>query len=196
MLDVTLVLKPDGTYTVKEPEPVTPPTWVLPVGYEPDYPPERWYCATLHGPSTNYQSGFHTGLDVNLGGPFGDSERLLGLAVRACTEGVVSWVGMFSGTGTVVLKVEHEGKPLWVRYAHVTPVVRTGEVVTPGQKLGGFADWAPSYNPQAGDHLHNDMAVFPITNHWCTPPLANWLDPVQVYKAHIDPALVDEMVKL
>jgi murein DD-endopeptidase MepM/ murein hydrolase activator NlpD len=175
--------------------PAPSPTWVLPVGMEPDYPPAAWYMALGHGPSHLYPSGFHTGCDFNLNRyEHGDVERRLGLSVRACADGIVHWVGVWSGNGCVVIQVEHAGAPLWVRYGHVTPVVLPGEVVHAGQKLGGFDNWSPTA-PNRGDHLHNDMRTHPLTNEWCTPPLSDWLNPLEVYKAHVDPDLVAAMVR-
>ena len=169
---------------------VAPDAWAFPVG-EQGYPPERWYCATYHGPNANYASGYHTGIDLNLDvAPWGDVERTLGMSVFALAPGVVEWVGQWSGTGTAVIRHEHDGAPLWVRYAHIVPAVKVWDVVKAGDKLGPFDNW------RTGDHLHLDMCVRRIKPlDWCTSPLSEWLDPVPVLKAHLDPARVDAMLE-
>lgn len=189
----TLTVTIDATPYVctRQPSAAEPGAWAFPVG-EQGYPPERWYCATWHDPTGARNNGYrHTGIDLNLDvSPWGDVERRLGLSVYAVADGVVEWVGQWSGTGTVVLRVEHEGKPLWVRYGHVIPAVKIGDAVKAGDKLGAFDDW------RTGDHLHFDMRAKPIdATGWLTPPLDEWLDPVDVLKAHLDASRVEAMLR-
>ena len=166
-------------YCGKQPE---PPAWVDPVSTK-RYPPARWYCAQFHRP------GVHTGLDLNLEiGGRGDVERRLGLSVYAIAAGRVYYVtDNWSGVGMVVVEHEHNGAPLYVRYAHITPVVAVGETVKAGDKLGAFADW------RTGDHLHFDVRDRPFTREWLSGP--GWLDPVPILKAHLSPSLVDAILK-
>jgi len=169
--------------------------WVLPVG-EGDYPPSRWYAATRHDLTGARNGGYkHTGIDLNLDvSPWGDVERALDLGVYAVADGVVTYSTLdWSGVPMEVIRHEHEGKPLWVRYAHVSPQTLAawsrGAVVAAGQCLGGFADW-----PERGDHLHFDMALDEFTREWLDPRI-RWLDPVPVLKMHHDPAIVDAMLR-
>lgn len=188
MVDLDLTL--NGTrYTCTPVTDATPDAWAFPVG-EQGYPPERWYVAMFHGPSDAYQSGFHTGIDINLDlYERGDVERRLGLSVYAVASGVIEYVTQsWSGVPMLVMRTEHDGAPLWIRYAHIIPAVKTGDAVQAGDKLGAFADWA------TGDHLHFDMALDAYDREWCTPSI-RWLDPVGVLKAHLDPARVDAMLE-
>ena len=169
---------------------VAPGAWAFPVG-EQGYPPERWYCATWHDPTGALNNGYkHTGLDLNLDvSPWGDIERTLGLSAYALTDGIVEYVTAdWSGVGMLVVFHRHEGEPLWVRYAHITPAVKAGDVVHPGTKLGPFGNW------KTGDHLHLDMALDRFTREWLTPGI-RWLDPVPVLKAHLDAGRVQAMLE-
>jgi murein DD-endopeptidase MepM/ murein hydrolase activator NlpD len=67
---------------------------------------------------------------------------------------------------------------LWTRYAHITPVVRVGEHVEPGDKLGAFADW------RTGDHLHLDMRSRAYTREWLSGD--GWLNPIDVLMDRMD----------
>jgi hypothetical protein len=167
--------------------------WVMPVG-EGDYPPERWYCATWHDLTGVRNGGYkHTGLDLNLDvAPWGDVERSLDLGVYAVADGAVTYyTPNWSGVPMVVIRHEHEGAPLWVRYAHVKPQypILEGLVVSAGDMLGGFANW-----PERGDHLHFDMALDEFTREWLDPRI-RWVDPVPVLNAHHDPAIVGAMLR-
>ena len=155
--------------------------WHFPVG-DSNFPPERWYAAQQH-------SATHTGLDLNLDMyERGDVERRLGLAVYAVADGVVTYTTeWWSGVPMFVIAVLHEGKPLWIRYAHIIPCVMKGERIHAGQKLGSFADWA------TGDHLHWDCATNEFEREWLSPEI-NWVDPVPILKAHLSPARVDAML--
>jgi len=165
--------------------------WHFPVG-EGSYPPERWYVATWHDLTGVRNDGYrHTGIDINLDvSPWGDVERALNLSVFAVDDGVVTYSTMnWSGVPMVVIRHEHEGVPIWVRYAHVTCYLRAGAIVHQGDILGGFADW-----PGKGDHLHFDMARDPFTREWLDPDIL-WVDPVPVLKAHLDSDVVDAMLR-
>jgi len=164
--------------------------WFFPVG-DDDYPPEKWYAATVHDLTGVLNNGYrHTGLDLNLDvPPWGDVERRLGLSVYAIHDAEVVYVtDSWSGVPMLVIKTQWRGKPLWVRYGHVVPVVKTGQGVGGGEKLGGFANW------RTGDHLHFDMALDPFTREWLDPTI-HWIDPVEVLKDTLDPHIVDEMIR-
>jgi hypothetical protein len=155
--------------------------WMLPVGTE-EFPPEHWYVAQRHKPD-------HTGLDVNLDEPqWGDVER--GFPIWAIAEGVVDQVGRSDGwLGVVVVEHHHEGEPLFVRYAHLGEIfVEAGDEVVAGDRLGALGDW------RTGDHLHFDMAGERFEWYeWLSD--REWVDPVPVLKAHIDPAFVEAMIR-
>ena len=163
--------------------------WAFPVGNQ-QYPPERWYCATFHDPQGVLTSYKHTGLDLNLDvSPWGDVERTLGLSVYAVARGIVEYVTEdWSGVGMLVIRHEHEGAPLWVRYAHIMPAVMVGQTVNAGDNLGPFANW------RTGDHLHFDMATDKFTREWLTPSI-HWVDPVPVLKEHLDDLRVVAMLE-
>jgi len=166
--------------------------WAFPVG-EGQYPPERWYCATIHDPTGKLYQPFggprvHYGIDLNLDyAERGDVERRLGLSVYAIAPGLVHYVtANWGGIGMIVVRHEHEGAPLFVRYAHITPVVMTGQAVAAGQALGAFADW------ETGDHLHFDCALEAYEREYNTS--VAFIDPVPILKAHLDDLRVDAML--
>ena len=164
--------------------------WGFPVG-EGDYPPEAWYCATWHDPTGVRNGGYqHTGIDLNLDcAERGDVERRLGLSIYSLAAGVVDYITSdWSGVPMLVIRHEYEGAPLWVRYAHLVPVVTLGEAVLPRTKLGGFANW------RTGDHLHLDAALDRFTREWLTPGI-RWVDPVPVLKTRLDAGRVDAMLR-
>jgi murein DD-endopeptidase MepM/ murein hydrolase activator NlpD len=156
--------------------------WAFPVGQD-GYPPERWYSAQQH-------SATHTGIDLNLDGPYGDSERMLGLAVFNVSDGYVSYItDDWGDVPMMVVHTTHFGKPLYIRYAHIVASFMKGEQVKAGQRLGGFANWT---HYDGGDHLHFDMCLDPIEGDWLNSK--RWVDPVDVLKQHLDPARVDAMI--
>jgi len=164
--------------------------WAFPVG-ESQYIPERWYAAVVHSldGSLNDNNYKHSGLDLNLDlSPYGDVERSLGLSVYAVADGIVTYItDLWSGVPMLVIRVEHDGEPLWVRYAHIVPCVMLGEAVKAGQSLGGFANW------KTGDHLHHDMCLDEIERDWLTPK--RWVDPVEILSEHLPPERVAAMVR-
>ena len=176
--------------------PHTEQQWSFPVGND-QYPPEIWYAAVVHDLTGAKNNGYkHTGIDLNLDDPpYGDIERHKGLAVYAIADGQVTFVDeSWSGVPMIVIRHEHEGKPLWVRYAHIVPTVILSQYVKAGQTLGGFADWG--HSPTKGDHLHFDMATEPFTTEWLNKQrVINWVNPVDILKQHLDPARVDAMLK-
>lgn len=172
---------------------VEPHAWAFPVGGG-EYPPERWYAATVHDLTGAKNGGYkHTGIDLNLDvAPRGDIERTLGLRVYAVADGIVTYVtDNWSGVPMLVINVMHDNEPLWIRYAHIIPAVALGDNVHAGETLGVFADWQHN---DGGDHLHLDMALDPFTREWLDPKI-RWVDPVPVLKAHFDPAKVDAMLR-
>ena len=160
--------------------------WAFPVG-NAEYPPARWYAASLHTPSGPTR---HLGLDLNLDqSPWGDIERTLGLSVYAIADGVVTYLTTnWSGVPMLIIRHEHNGQPLWVRYAHIVPVVKAGQSIAAGQVLGPFANW------RTGDHLHLDMATAAYTREYLNTSIP-FIDPVPVLKAHLDPTTVDAMLR-
>ena len=181
----------NGVRFICRPQEEEPQPWHFPVG-EGDYPPEDWYCATRHDMSGALNGGYrHTGIDLNLDvPPWGDVERALGLSVYAIADGVVTYATLsWSGVPMVVIRHGHNGTPLWVRYAHVDfDTVWEGAVVSAGDRLAGFANW------RTGDHLHLDMALDEFTREWMDPAI-RWRNPVPILKAHLDPAIVDAMLR-
>lgn len=188
-MTVTLTLThdlPAGSYTIDLPE--SGDEWAFPVG-EPGYPPERWYCATWHDPTGRRNGGYkHTGIDINLDMyERGDVERRLGLHVSALTDGVVYHVSEdWYGTPMIVCQHMHAGAVLYVRYGHIIPAVKLGDVVHADTTLGAFADW------RTGDHLHLDMTRSELTTEWFTDGM---VDPVPVLKSHLDAGRVDAMLE-
>jgi len=172
----------------------TPNAWSFPVG-NGQYPPERWYAASVHDLTGAANNGYkHTGIDLNLAmHEFGDVERRLGLSVYAVADGVVTYVtDSWSGVPMIVVQSVHgttlgTNNYIWIRYAHIIPAVMVGQTVKAGQILGAFADW------KTGDHLHLDMALTPFTREWLASGI-DWIDPVPVLKAHLDPKRVDAML--
>jgi len=171
----------------------TPDAWAFPVG-EGQYPPERWYCATIHDPTGTLPQPLggprlHYGIDLNLDfAERGDVERRLGLSVYSLARGVVHYVtANWGGVGMIVIRHEHAGAVLWVRYAHITPVVMVGQTVTAGQSLGAFADW------QTGDHLHLDCAAQQYEREYRNSGVP-FVDPVPILKEHLDHLRVDAML--
>ena len=167
--------------------------WAFPVG-NGQYIPERWYAATVHDLTGALNNGYkHTGIDLNLDGPYGDSERTLGLSVYAVADGVVTYVtNAWSGVPMIIIRHEHDGQPIFFRYAHIVPVVMLDQTVKAGLALGSFADWGSSI--KKGDHLHLDCALDKFDRQWLTPTI-RWLDPVDVLKQHLPPERVDAMCK-
>lgn len=165
--------------------------WLFPVG-TPATPVAEWYCAQYH---TFDGTGGHTGLDLNLDrAPWGDVDR--GEPVYAVTAGVVESAGFSdSWRRVVVLRVEHEGKPLWVRYAHLErepAMVDPGQTVSAGYVLGRIGDYQRG---AGGDHLHFDMALDPFGwNYWLTPGI-RWVDPLPVLLAHLEAEWVNAMLE-
>jgi murein DD-endopeptidase MepM/ murein hydrolase activator NlpD len=165
--------------------PDEPELWVLPVGTE-DFPPERWYVAQRHTQS-------HTGLDINLDEPpWGDVER--GFPIFSIASGMVLEVGQSDGwLSVVVIRHQHEGDPIYVRYAHLESIsLFEGQGVEANNVVGYLGNWKGG---DGGDHLHFDMALDHF--HWAAwrTPGVTWVDPVPVLKAHINPDLVDAMMR-
>ena len=167
--------------------------WVFPIG-DTDYPPWKWYCAVDHDLTgrTNANGYKHSGIDINLDVyPWGDIERSLDMSIRAIADGVVTYsTRAWSGVPMLVIRHRHGNEFLWTRYAHLSPALpMTGLFVKAGLWLGGFADW-----PKKGDHLHLDMALDPFTREWLDPNI-RWVHPVPILKEHLDPEMVDAMLR-
>jgi len=169
-----------------------PDVWAFPVG-NGQYPPELWYAATVHDLTGALNNGYkHTGIDLNLAAlEYGDVERRLGLSVYAVADGVVTYITPnWSGVPMLVVQVRHDDAPLWIRYAHIVPVVMHGQAVRAGQSLGGFANWL---GMDGGDHLHLDMCLDRIERDWLTAK--RWVDPVDVLKAHLPTERIEAMLR-
>jgi len=165
--------------------------WAFPVGTT-DAPVEDWYCAQFHtwkGGTTG-----HTGLDLNLDrSPWGDVDR--GFPIWAIASGQVWAVGYSPGwVGVVVIRHQHDGAPLWVRYAHLAPDITwvEGQIVAPGDQVGVIGNYTSGLG---GDHLHCDMARDAFEWNWYRTPNFSWVDPVPILKAHLDPDKVDAMLR-
>jgi len=169
---------------------VEPSAWAFPVGTE-QYPPEKWYCAQYH-------TATHTGIDLNLDvSPWGDVDR--GMPVGAVADGVIYAAGYSpSYLGSIILQVEHGGIPLYVRYWHLADDMifrswQSGQSVGAGECLGHIGNYTLG---AGGDHCHLDMRNQPFEPHWWfTSHPGGWLDPVPILKAHLDPVLVDAMLR-
>jgi len=165
------------------------PGWAFPVGAIPapdggiegTLNPCGWYAASLHGTD-------HAGLDLNLDKePWGDVDR--GLPVYAISDGVVFYTTEnWGGVPMCVVVHWHDGKSLYTRYAHVDLNVGVGDVVGAGDVIGWIADW------KTGDHLHFDMAYTAYTREYLNGTRI-WVDPVPILKQHLDPNVVDCMLR-
>ena len=171
-----------------------PMQWYPPVGTV-DMPVPEWYSAQGHDTSS---AAGHTGIDLNLDrANWGDIDR--GQPGWAVTNGIVYAVGYSqSYLGGVVIEVEHEGQPLYIRYWHLAddPTFRRwciGAMVGAGDCVGHIGNYTLG---AGGDHLHFDMRDRLFEPHWWfTSHPGGWKDPVPVLKAHMAPALVDEMLR-
>ena len=178
----------DGTPTTAQP-------WALPVG-TPEYPSAMWYAYTVHDLTgrRNPDGYKHTGLDLNMDkSPWGNVD--VGQPVFAVTGGEVVDVG-FSQTyrGGVVLKVNHFGIPLYIRYWHLRASVqnhKVGDAIGKSQVIGTI-----DYYPNGYAHCHFDMAWQQFgVNWWFTKhPEIEWANPVYILKMHLDSDAVDAML--
>jgi len=167
-------------------------SWAFPVGTS-EAPPEKWYCAQYHTYAGSPSAG-HTGIDLNLDrSPWGDVDR--GFPVWAIAKGQVTSVNHSPGwVGVVVIRHEHQGRPLWVRYAHLAPdsIVSYGQEVAPGELVGVIGNYIAG---RGGDHLHFDMCRDAFSWSWYRTSGYDWVDPVPILKAHLDPDRVDAMLR-
>jgi murein DD-endopeptidase MepM/ murein hydrolase activator NlpD len=169
---------------------VGPDVWTFPVGSE-RFPLADWYCAQYHTYHRDTNPGGHTGLDLNGDrSPWGDVDR--DEPVFAVARGTVHDAGFSEGwRGVVVIRVEHDGAPLWVRYAHLAAasiVVSPGEPVTAGQELGRLGNYS------RGDHLHFDMARDPFGWNYWRARSVGWVDPLPVLLAHLEHDMITLML--
>ena len=174
------------------------PAWVFPVGSF-DYPTEQWYCACWHDMTGARNNGYgHTGVDLNVDHyPWGDVDR--GQPLWAVTGGVVHAVGYSRlYLGSVVIKVQHQGEPLWIRYWHLAddePFRRwqPGAPVAVDDCIGTIGNYTLG---AGGDHCHFDMAFSPYEAHWwfTNHRGVKWCDPLPILRAHLDPEVIDAMI--
>jgi len=170
--------------------------WVPPVG-NAEYPPESWYCYTLHDVTgrRNRDDYPHTGGDFNLDiRPWGDVD--VNQPVFCVTDGIVTDVGFSQRyRGGIVIKVDHFGIPLYIRYWHLKESVSqrytVGAPVFAGEELGEIDIY-----PGGAAHCHIDMAWQPFKTNWWfnRHPEIEWANPAYILKTHIDPDLVDAMM--
>lgn len=167
--------------------------WAYPVGSE-EFPTTMWYASQGHAWHKTHNPEGHTGIDLNGDKPpHGDVDR--GQPIWAIADGVVHDRGYSEAwLGVVVLKHQHDGKPLYVRYAHLDPQTfqaEIGDQVKAADLQGKLGDYRGG---DTGDHLHFDMCLTPFT--WSEfKTQKRWIDPIPVLKAHLDDHVIDEMLK-
>ena len=203
--DTFEMVTPDWTATYRrviDPSPV----WAYPVG-STKFPVGQWYAASIHDLTGTLRQPVgvprrHSGIDLNVQvWPRGGIDE--GEPVTAVCSGVVTSRGYSPqpapGRGwlaCVVIRIEQAGEPLWVRYAHLLDAsitVRVGDAVTVGQVLGVLDDYRNSSGYNAA-HLHFDMARDPFEwNYWLSTSV-EWVDPVPILRAELDPDIVDAML--
>jgi len=182
---------PDALVIAQPPE--TETQWAYPVGSE-EFPTTMWKCDQYHLWSKANPDG-HTGIDLNGDkAPYGDIDR--GQPIWAIADGVVHDRGHSDGwLGVIVVKHQHDGADLYVRYAHLDPQtfqVEIGDHVNAGDLLGKLGDYRGG---DTGDHLHFDMCLDKMTWSEFKTQGKRWVDPVPVLKAHLQPAVIDQMLK-
>jgi len=173
-----------------------PQPWSFPIGSD-EYPPEKWYIATVHDLTGKANGGYkHSGIDYNVEvPPRGDIDR--GQPVFAIADGTVygTWHSE-RNLASVVIQVSHMDAPLWVRYWHLARDdtflnLRPGLAVTAGQIIGHLGSYAPG-----GDHLHFDMALDAFHPGCWLVPAVRWVDPVTVLEYHLDPKIVEASLRI
>lgn len=149
--------------------------------------PSGWLDASPYGrlyfvgtPSEAY----HTGADLNFGQPYEDK----GMPVYACASGVVTFAGVLSIWGNVVV-IRHDplyapnGEVLYSRYGHVQNIrVKAGDRVKRGDQVAEVGDAFGRFVP----HLHFDLSPTTILerqpSHWPGKDqadlLKNYIDPL------------------
>jgi len=173
----------------------------VPVG-TPEHPSREWYVYTWHdltGRRNSHIGSYqHTGIDLNADWRNPDTGEFrgnvdVGQPVFAVADGEVVSVGFSEQyRGGVVLKVDHFGVPLFVRYWHLSRTgLRVGDTLEAGERI----DYIDRY-PSGYAHLHFDMAWTPFEHNWwwTRHPEVEWANPVWILKQHLDPAKVDAMI--
>jgi len=176
-----------------------PLLWSFPVG-TPEYPPERWYVASVHDMTGAANGGYaHTGVDLNLDVPhWGDVDR--GQPVFSVCPGTVRALGVSASyLGSVIVEGQYDGQPIFFRYWHladdaVFQALAVGQLVAAGQQVGAIGNYTLG---AGGDHCHFDCALDLFGAHWWfTNHLdVRWLDPVPVLRQNLDSARVDAMLR-
>lgn len=172
--------------------------WRSPVGNEA-HPPSDWYTYITHDLTGRLNPGGyrHTGLDFNgnwrKDGKFrGDVD--IGEPVFCVADAEVVDVGWSeSFRAGIVLKVDHFGTSLWVRYWHLQkPVLdfQVGQRVAQGQLIGLIDKY-----PKDFAHCHWDTAYHEIKHNWWWTYHKDvaWANSLQILRMHLDHALVDSM---
>lgn len=176
----------------------SPLLWSFPVGTS-EYPPEKWYAATLHDVSGALNGGYaHTGIDLNLDKPpHGDVDR--GMPAFSCCPGTIRARG-FSASylGSVIVEGQFDGQPIFFRYWHlandaVFQALSVGQMVAAGQQVGAIGNYTLG---AGGDHLHFDCALDLFGAHWWFTSHSDvrWIDPVPVLLQNLDQAKVRAML--
>ena len=195
--DTCLVNLPDFTVTqatAAEPEPEPESQWAYPVGSE-EFPTVKWYASQGHRWDAATNPDGHTGCDLNVDqAPWGDVDR--GQPIYAVADGIVHDRGYSAGwVGVIVVKHQHDGADLYVRYAHLDSnsfEVEIADQVNAADLLAKLGNYQAA---DTGDHLHFDDCLDPITWSEFKTHTKRWVDPVPILKAHLDPAVVDAMLK-
>lgn len=174
--------------------------WFYPVGSF-KFPTVHWYAASWHDlTGRKNAAGYkHTGIDLNGDkAPWGDVDR--GEVCYAITKGIVHVVHYsVAYLGSVVLKIRYYNTDFWLRYWHLADdslfrSIREGMEIPAGAPIGHMGNYTLG---AGGDHFHIDLATSPIGPHWwwSSHPEVTWIDPLFLMRAHLDPDVVDLMVK-
>lgn len=177
----------------------SPLLWAFPVGTS-EYPPERWYAASLHDMTGVLNDGYaHTGIDLNLDkSPWGDVDR--GMPVFSVCPGTLRARG-FSASylGSVIIEGEYDAQPIFFRYWHladdaVFQAMAVGQMIAAGQQVGSIGNYTLG---AGGDHCHFDCALDLFGAHWWFTNHSDvrWIDPVPILRQNLDPAKVDAMLR-
>lgn len=164
---------PTPTPKPAPPKPVVPPAvkFVWPIDrpiQTTDFCDQKYHDGEY---GTKVKGFWHTGIDLNVGGLYGNQDA--GKPVRAVAAGKAVYCAYRTAGGDwgPVVVIEHRlanGTLFWTRYAHLGNVtVKVGEIVQAGQQIaviGLPSNWGVNMFA----HLHFDwMRVRPPTwSHW------------------------------
>lgn len=167
MSDVrTAIVKIDAALA-QQPEPLPRVAFSCPLGgvMKPsgDWP-EGIFSATDYAEyyTASGAPAYHPGCDLNHVNVAADVKA----AVYATADGQIMFVGKVAAwQGQIVIErvLLEDGSYLWVRYAHVEPLVKVGDIVNRGDKIATLTDYTP-IGQASGDHLHFDIARIDLGN--------------------------------